>query len=602
MNNFELLLDRASCELSAPAVKLQWEDGRWGDLFRGNPKRLKPSLDLERRVEPPIPSINFDSEPSCTQMESHFSHTHWQSLVKAGQVEAWDEKRTSQFQVALRRWLDVLIKLPRGITLVDQLLLLTLPHRLRMLRDLFWKKAPQTLLKRCHGFLRFTKFLEQSGQAFPGNEVSLYEHLCVLRDEGVATSRIQNIMQSLNFVRFVLNVDELEPLVSSKRCMGATGKRIGGPKRQADPFLVSELKALHAELEDDSADVWNRMLAGMVLCATYSRSRWGDLQQAESIIIDRDDLGKIAFLEFKINQHKCAMSSAFRNSFLPAVAPGDGIVHDSWAETWVSVRNQLGISFEDRMPTCPAPDLDGKPTIRPLSSDEMRKWTVMILEKHGLSLEGRCIRSHSCKSTCLSWAAKFGISWEDRLAMGGHVSFLRSAIVYSRDSMSRQLRLLQEVFQQIKDHRFKPDESRSGRFSTDGSLFEAPTNSEPPPQPADVDNFVWISDEEHDLVKHESDDPDTSVASVDPDTSSSSDESGAKLSGARRPVQMPAVSPELKLMQHLKYKTLHCMEVQNFHVFICGRRAEANRYGATSEVCFDTPWCLMCWKKKAEYD
>ena len=84
-------------------------------------------------------------------------------------------------------------------------------------------------------------------------------------------------------------------------------------------------------------------------------------------------------------------------------------------------------------------------------------------------------------------------------------------------------------------------------------------------------------------------------------TSSSSDESGAELNPARRPVQRPRVPDELKLIQHKKLKTLHLMETQNQRVMLCGRTAETDRYDQVQETRFDTPCCHVCWRKIKEY-
>ena len=64
---------------------------------------------------------------------------------------------------------------------------------------------------------------------------------------------------------------------------------------------------------------------GTVLMAIYSRSRWTDMQHAESLDLDVDMFGDAAFAELKITNHKCQESTAFRNIFLCAVAPGLGV-------------------------------------------------------------------------------------------------------------------------------------------------------------------------------------------------------------------------------------------------------------------------------------
>ena len=165
--------------------------------------------------------------------------------------------RDSKFQTALRRWLDVLLQLPPDCGIVVQLKQVgDTSHQLRMLRDIFAKKAPQTLLKRCHSFLRFVCHLKDVGETFPGTEQGLYGFLCRLRDAGASTSNLQSVVQALNFAQHVVGLPELTVVTTSRRCTGAVGMRNVGPKRQAHPFTVSELLVLHSVLLDQTEDPW----------------------------------------------------------------------------------------------------------------------------------------------------------------------------------------------------------------------------------------------------------------------------------------------------------------------------------------------------------
>ena len=87
-----------------------------------------------------------------------------------------------------------------------------------------------------------------------------------------------------------------------------------------------------------------------------------------------------------------------------------------------------------------------------------------------------------------------------------------------------------------------------------------------------------------------------------PTTSSSEDEEGAQCTGAARPMRLPTIPDTLKLLQHVKYKTLHLMEKQNFRIMLCGRTATEGRYEGASVARFDTPCCHWCWKHKKDYE
>ena len=157
------------------------------------------------------------------------------------------------------------------------------------------------------------------------------------------------------------------------------------------------------------------------------------------MVLDRDDAGRLQFVECTISSHKCVQSAVFRNVFLHAVAPCDGVAEDDWAEQWISCRQGMMIEV-GKLPLMPAPNTPGAATRRPLSTEEMKLWTIHLLEKSGHDLTGPKISSHSCKCTMLSYAAKVGMAWDDRLILGGHVGHLKSPITYSRDALARPLR------------------------------------------------------------------------------------------------------------------------------------------------------------------
>ena len=430
---------------------------------------------------------------------------------------------------------------------------------------------------------------------------------------GAPASRIQSIVQSLLFVQYVVGIPELEPLTSSRRCLGVSGCRNTGPKRQADPFRVVDLIAFHGILADVQRDSWDRCFAGMVLLAVYTRSRWNDLQQAESLFLDMDDSGAVAYAELRKADHKMKHSTAFRNCFLHACAPAAGVVDDGWITTWMQVRTELGVSFEAGHPTMPSPTEGGGVSARPLSSEEMKKWTALLLQSMQVNFDGKRFTSHGCKCTLLSWCSKRGLPWEDRLVLGGHTSAVRSALVYSRDSLGRPLRMLEKLLLEVRRGQFLPDATRGGRFPVgatagedaadgchseflyspslgSGEGFEAEVIDTPEQQsnflegadavcPDASGRFVECKQEPESSIwsfvgSSEVIDLDTCSEGTDcsvATTSSSSDEEAAELSSARRKVHPPSVPPELKLVQHRKWKTLHLMERQNQRVMLCGR-------------------------------
>ena len=54
------------------------------------------------------------------------------------------------------------------------------------------------------------------------------------------------------------------------------------------------------------------------------------------------------------------------------------------------------------------------------------------------------------------------------MVLGGHVSHLKSVIIYSRDSLALPLQKMSNMLKAIRDGSFQPDNTRSGRFVEGG--------------------------------------------------------------------------------------------------------------------------------------
>ena len=260
-----------------------------------------------------------------------------------------------------------------------------------------------------------------------------------------------------------MGVEALQDLTESRRCTGAAFTRSLNCPKQAEPFTVKQLQVFHAVLRE-SEEIWNRVMAGMILFCVYARARWSDAQHAEAMLEDRDSDGVIQFLEAKTAVHKTARVYHLRHQFLPMAAPSFGVTDDNWGFQWMHARRVLQIDDLIKYPLMPAPDSVLEPTRRPLTTQEAQMWMHELL---GDSMNKAAkITSHSCKCTCLSYLAKRGTSCEDRLILGYHANFMKMALVYSRDSAARPMALLKHVLDEIKRGVFDPDCTRSGRLKT----------------------------------------------------------------------------------------------------------------------------------------
>ena len=232
----ERLFRRAWSEVAAESpVNLPWDRGCWPAVFGKHAHQTNRPLAFKRPLPPAVfcDPVQFSIEETAKKSRPQKETTSWTQIIRCVNEESWTELRDSQLQTALKRWLDVALLLPASCGLVIQLTQLRdTSEQLRMIRDLFHKKAPQTLLKRCHSFLHFVEHLKESGEVFPGTELGLYRYLCSLKDAGAPTSKVQSIVQALNFAQHVVGLTELAQLTSSKRCVGAGGVRNSGPKNR----------------------------------------------------------------------------------------------------------------------------------------------------------------------------------------------------------------------------------------------------------------------------------------------------------------------------------------------------------------------------------
>lgn len=173
---------------------------------------------------------------------------------------------------------------------------------------------------------------------------------------------------------------------------------------------------------------------------------------------------------------------------------------EPWVDFWMQTRNDLDITDLKKYPLMPAPLENGAPSVRPVTTSEAGDWINMLVQTHCKQSESVKYTSHSLKATLLSYCAKRGITFEDRLALGYHAGPLKMALTYSRDGASRPLIVLIKLLKEIRDKIFQPDVTRSGRLNEASMSAKVFENRDLPLQVP-----VVVIDEEKDIVKDEAD-------------------------------------------------------------------------------------------------
>lgn len=230
-------------------------------------------------------------------------------------------------------------------------------------------------------------------------------------------------------------------------------------------------------------------------------------------------------------------------------------------------------------PLMSAPGEDGKPTVRPLGTSEAGAWLKILIERQSPGFDVH-YTSHSLRATCLSYCAKRGTEFLDRLALGYHTGPLKMANTYSRDTASHPIHVLCQVLEEIWNGTFIPDSTRSGRLITPNQGVSSGIG------PKEEQEIVSISGDENEVGEDATDGQQVIDESFPCSCSSSSSNEACAVLPRVRP--LPFKVPEGAVMwKHRKLRTCR-MDKDNRRIFFCGRLvndvyevAQANqRFGA----------------------
>ena len=591
--NFDVALSVALNSSSMEPPRQVWETGIWKHIFGNGEEGLDFGV-WGPPIYRPTPALwgveqsEVSAEPSRSNKRSHLQTCTFLQVVSFKPDVSWRDQREADLQRGINLWVGVTSRWNDTCSLVHKMNEMRSESELfDMFAHVFSGRSPITIRKRGTAVLRICDYLEKNDlEQFPPKELTFYRFLCQERIDGAPASRLQGTVQAVAFCRHVLDVEELQLILNSKRCSGVAREVDPKERKQASPLKVTELQRLHDILEEGT-DTWDSIFAGAALLCAYCRGRWGDLMRSESAFIDLDEGGRPAFIETRTGRHKTMSAQMHRHQFLPMVAPIKGINGEDWATPWMERRKSKGLELPPNGLVMPAPDKYGEASQRPLESGECGKWLRKLLEMDGgdKADRDRRISSHSLKCTFLSYASKRGLSVPDRLMLGYHSSQMHMAMVYSRDGAAASLLLLERLISEIYRGIFKPDSTRSGR------IVEV-VDDKPGTQNKDVKVEVIISsDEEH--VEHVIDSE--SSGSTSESTSSSQDiPEDHRLNQVFAPPQPPE---GFQRWQHSKLKTIHLTEPGYTRVFVCGRSVGSFHHALECVPRFDSPICWACFKK-----
>lgn len=613
--NVDAVVNSAWNSLRSDVYKMPWETDFWNQFLDPEVTVMEQ---MSRGFKRPMatPAVTVAESSDNAEVDRRVSTktfpliTSFLQHIKDVPERSWQEERESLWETAIRRWVALVDQWHVGESVLLQSLhnRSTFTDKAQILVDVFYNKAPQTLLKRANSLNSLCGALRTVGSGFPCSEEAFYNFLKTEPNKQAPPSRLKAYFEAVVFARHVLGLDELQQVVGSRRCLGAASQRIQSCPRQADPFTVLQLKKLHEVLRDGD-ELWDKAMAGMLLFCVYGRSRWADAQHAAEMVQDRDDSGETQSLELKTAVHKTARAFHLRHMFLPISAPAHGVTTDNWAFQWCRVRDLLRISDLGRFPLMPAPDRNLEPTKRPVSTQEAKLWLRHLLGD--TAARDAKLTSHSCKCTCLSFLAKRGASIEDRLTLGYHSNKMRIALVYSCDAVARPLAVLSHVLKEIREGIFEPDNTRSGRLKPGAEPLDRAGVEPAVPREAQAEGQCGAeSFSEQVAVSHESQSMQMSSDPHEPVLDHVEDEGhvttdSSDCSDEGRQAWSPVVGhyvidlpPDKKLWRNCNSKMFHLSHEDHVRVLLCGRRISDSFTRHDGAVRFDSAKCRSCFRLK----
>ena len=589
------VVDSAWKNLQSHGLKHFWEDSFWESFLDD---KVEPVDVLTKSVKRPCPPLMASDPDTDDVIEQRISKRVASStgpeflrVVKDTPEQTWQEERDAKWETSIRRWVS-LIDSWNGSSRIAKLIQDKSDFRdkAQILVDIFFNKAPQTLAKRVNSLGRITNYMLMNGRSFPCDEDDFYNFVKSEARDQAPVSRLKAYYEAITFARHVLNVESLQEILDSRRCLGAASTRELTVPNQSLPFTVKQLLAIHHELEH-SSEIWTRNMCGMLLFCVYARARWSDAQHADKIVLDEDEQGRLSYIEIQTSNHKTCRALHMRHTFLPMTAPALGVSEVPWGPLWVKARTELGITDIKQFPLMPSPNKELIPTKRPLSTSEANGWIKLILQLGDRATSGK-VTTHSCKCTALSYLAKRGVSIEDRLCLGYHSNPMRIALVYSRDSASRPLAVLEALLAEVRENKFQPDNTRSGRLRTGTPEFQgaftAATREKVSGNICKVEHPQKV-DAVIDLVSS-----DDGYA-----TTSSSESSGdehcvvAPMVG-HRTVDIPETHG---VWRNTSTKMFHLSLIENSSVLSCGRLITSNIVRVEEPLRFDACKCKQCFRQ-----
>jgi hypothetical protein len=223
-------------------------------------------------------------------------------------------------------------------------------------------------------------------------------------------------------------------------------------------------------LMDKQGNAQERVVIGFMLFCLEGRLRVADAQRLrEEPVLDVDSSG-LGYIEAKAGVVKTSQAKRMKAKVLQIAGHSQDLAGRGWAAEWLALRRAEGMDVVRDGWLQPHPLVGGGWGRALMKSSELGVFLRSLLVDTQSEKQGR-ITAHTLKATYLSWCAKYGVKKGTRKMLGYRSSKKdASMLAYSRDARAGPLRRLAEVLDAVRQGRFDPDATRSGRHLSQAAV------------------------------------------------------------------------------------------------------------------------------------
>lgn len=447
---------------------------------------------------------------------------------------------------------------------------------LESIGDALGAKATNTLHSRAGPILQYMNFYKERGKpCFPLHEFQVYDFLKACNDKAASFPR--SLLLSINFADHHFGLHGASSIRASGRIKGLVDIMYSQRKKlvQRPPLTVKQILHLEGIVHDEARAIFDRLASGYFLFLVYGRLRYSDGLQVSSLVLDEREDG-FGFLECLAEKTKTSISLEKKARHIPIAVPLQSLGPEPWVKVWLKLRDEKVIPLMGDtagfVPLLTTPLAGGGWSRIPLTVSAAAGWLRALLQ--GVEPDGPVrLGTHSCKASLLSMCAKFNMSGQSRRILGYHSSSKEaSMLVYSRDAAAGPLRDLGQVLECIKSGRFRPDETRSGRF----------VDMQPDDPPEDDDDGASSS---------------TATENEEDVDCEGEEEACKNVVGTWQPEKDCDVEGAT-YVRHKISRCLHVIADEAGAEFKCGRRMSTSYDVLQAKPVFLSPACNMCFKAR----